>query len=59
MFTITCKDMGMDCTFEAQASTMEDLMLQMSDHAASSHGLTPDQMTPEMEEKLKAAVKQS
>lgn len=59
MFSIACKDMGIDCAFEAQAETMEDLMMQISDHAASSHSMTPDQMTPEMEEKLKAAVKQS
>jgi predicted small metal-binding protein len=53
--SISCRDVGLDCDFKAQAETMEELMQKCSAHAKSSHGI--DKIPPELAEKVKAAVR--
>ncbi len=50
-----CKDVGMDCPFEAQAETEEELMKQIAEHGKTAHGIT--EITPDLMEKVKAAIK--
>lgn len=50
-----CKDLGMDCPFEAEAWTQGSLMKKISQHAADVHNMkdiSPDTLT-----KIKAAIK--
>lgn len=50
-----CKDLGMDCPFEAKAWTQGSLMKKISQHAADVHNMkdiSPDTLT-----KIKAAIK--
>jgi predicted small metal-binding protein len=35
--SITCKDVGMDCPFEAEGTTNHELMRKFTDHAESAH----------------------
>jgi predicted small metal-binding protein len=37
MASFTCKDIGIDCPFEAQAITDQELMKKFIDHAESDH----------------------
>ncbi|MCK9590981.1 MAG: DUF1059 domain-containing protein [Methanoregula sp.] len=37
--SFACKDIGMDCPFEAQAVTHHELMKKFIDHAGSAHNL--------------------
>ena len=53
--SISCRDVGMDCDFKAQAETMEELLQKCSEHAKSGHGI--DEIPPELAEKVKAAVR--
>ena len=52
--TISCKDVGPDCTFTASAETEEELMQKVTAHA-SEHGIM--EVTPELLEKVKAAIR--
>jgi predicted small metal-binding protein len=44
-----------DCDFVASAATEEELMRQVTEHAAKAHGITA--ITPELAAKVKAAIK--
>ncbi|MCK9590563.1 MAG: DUF1059 domain-containing protein [Methanoregula sp.] len=37
MASFTCRDIGIDCPFEAQATTDHELMRKFIDHAESDH----------------------
>ena len=53
--SISCRDVGLDCDFKAQANTMEELMQKCSEHAKSAHGI--GEIPAELAEKVKAAVR--
>ena len=55
MPSFKCKDIGMACTFEASASTEQELMKKISEHAASVHNIK--QVPPDLMEKIKQAIK--
>ena len=59
MFTLACKDMGVDCPFVAEGATKEEAMKASADHAMSAHGMTAESMTPEMKAKAESMVKES
>lgn len=51
MMQLACKDLGnMDCDFVAQGETAEDVMQQGMAHAKEAHGMTDEDMTPELKE---------
>jgi predicted small metal-binding protein len=56
MPTFKCKDIGMDCPFEAKANTNEELIKMIATHAASAHGIT--KVPPDLMAKIKGAIKQ-
>ena len=37
MPSVTCKDIGMDCPFEAKGTTNHELMRKFIDHAEAAH----------------------
>ena len=44
-YFISCRDAGMDCDFEARASTRDELMQQCAEHGTAAHhmkGFGPD-----------------
>jgi predicted small metal-binding protein len=50
-----CRDVGMDCPFEAHAGTEEELMQKIMKHGKEAHDLT--EIPPELAEKVKQAIK--
>ena len=45
VYFISCRNAGIDCDFEARASTMDDLMQICAEHGANAHnmkGFGPD-----------------
>ncbi len=40
MVSLTCKDLGMDCSFEATGKTDQEIMKQFIDHAESAHKMS-------------------
>ena len=51
---IACASVVPDCPFEASATTEEELLKMVADHAAHAHGIT--EVTPELAAKVKAAI---
>jgi predicted small metal-binding protein len=52
---IRCKDVGMDCDFEAQAETEEELLKKVAEHAGTTHNMT--EIPEEILAKVRAAIK--
>jgi len=52
---IACNDVVPGCAFEASAGNEEELLRQVTTHAAKEHGV--QEVTPELAEKVKAAIR--
>jgi predicted small metal-binding protein len=52
---IACAEIVPECPFTASAATDEELLQKVAAHAAHDHGIT--EITPELVEKVKAAIK--
>ncbi|HVW85274.1 MAG TPA: DUF1059 domain-containing protein [Bryobacteraceae bacterium] len=55
--TLCCRDVGVDCDFQASGETVEEVLRQTSEHARTAHGF--DDIPPELAEKVQAAIKDS
>jgi predicted small metal-binding protein len=52
---IACNDVVPGCGFEASAGNEDELLRQVTTHAAKEHGVA--EITPELAEKVKAAIR--
>lgn len=50
-----CRDLGMNCDFEARGNTDEEVLQQAAGHARSAHQI--NEMPPELTAKVKAAIR--
>lgn len=55
MPSFRCRDIGMECSFEATAKTEEELMKKIAEHAKRTHNMEP--IPPGVMSKVKKAVK--
>ena len=53
--SICCRDVGVDCDFQATGETVEEVMTQCAAHAKSAHGI--DEIPPELAAKVQGAVR--
>jgi predicted small metal-binding protein len=54
MKVIRCRDVGVDCDFEARGTTVEDVMNQCGEHARTAHGMS--ELSQDLLEKVKSAI---
>jgi len=52
---ISCRDVGMDCDFEARGETEQEVLRQCAEHARKDHGM--ERIPPEVAAKVKAAMR--
>ena len=52
---INCRDVGMDCDFEASANTVEELMTKCAEHARTGHGMM--EIPPDLVAKVQGAIR--
>jgi predicted small metal-binding protein len=52
---LRCKDVGMDCDFEARADTEEAILMQAAEHAAAEHDM--QEIPAEVLAKVRAAIR--
>ena len=52
---LRCRDVGMNCDFEAVGDTEEEVLQQASDHVRTVHQIT--EMPPELAGKVRAAIR--
>jgi len=50
-----CKDIGMNCGFEASAKSQDDLLPKIADHAKSAHNI--QQIDDALKQKVTSAIK--
>ena len=53
--SISCRDVGVDCDFQATAPTVEELLGKCAAHAKSAHGI--DEIPPELAAKVQSAIR--
>ncbi len=51
----SCKDMGMNCEWHAEADDLDKLLEEIKKHASEAHGIT--EFTPDLVEKVKSVIK--
>lgn len=54
-YSFRCKDIGMDCGFEAKAESMEQLMPKITKHASEIHNMK--EISEDLKQKVSAAIK--
>ena len=52
---LRCKDVGMDCDFEARAETEEEVLKQAAEHAAAEHDM--QEIPQEVLAKVRTAIR--
>jgi predicted small metal-binding protein len=51
---LRCRDVGLDCDWQARGNSEEEVLQQASEHARSAHQIT--EMPPELAAKVRAAI---
>lgn len=49
-----CRDVGVDCDFEARGETDQEILRQCAEHARSAHGMNP--IPPDVAARIKGAI---
>ena len=52
---LKCRDVGVDCDFEARGESVGELLQKAAEHAKGCH--TGVQMTPQLQAKIMSAIK--
>ncbi|MBI2956544.1 MAG: DUF1059 domain-containing protein [Acidobacteria bacterium] len=52
---LRCRDVGVDCDFEARGNSVEDILKQAEAHAKKDHGFPG--IPPALLEQVKAAIR--
>lgn len=52
---LRCRDVGMDCDFEAHGASEDEVMRQATAHAERVHGIT--EITPDLAQRARAAIR--
>lgn len=56
MKVISCREVGVDCDFEARGETVEELLRKCADHARSAHGM--EEIPAELAAKVRSAIRE-
>jgi predicted small metal-binding protein len=51
---VQCRDVGVDCDFEARGETEQEVLQKCADHAKSAHGM--DQIPADLAAKVRASI---
>jgi predicted small metal-binding protein len=59
MLSLACRDAGFDCDRIVRGETEEEIMKSVSEHAMKVHNMKPEDLTPELMEKIKSLIRQT
>jgi len=51
---VTCREVGVDCDFEARGETEQEVLQKCAEHAKSAHGM--DQIPADLAVKVRASI---
>ena len=52
---VTCRDVGVDCDFEARGETEQEILQQCVEHARTAHGM--NELPAELAAKVRGAIR--
>jgi predicted small metal-binding protein len=52
---VSCRDVGVDCDFEARGQNEQEVLTKCAEHAKSAHGM--DQLPPDLAAKVRASIR--
>ena len=55
MKVVRCRDVGVDCDFEARGKTEQEVLPKCAEHAKADHGMA--EIPPELAAKVQASIK--
>ncbi len=55
---LSCRDVGVDCPAEFRGTTTEEVLQKAMEHGRKDHGMSEDDFTPELKDRIRAAVKE-
>jgi predicted small metal-binding protein len=55
MKVVRCREVGVDCDFEARGNTEQEVLQKCAEHAKKDHGM--DEIPPDLAAKVKASIK--
>jgi predicted small metal-binding protein len=53
---VRCREVGVDCDFEARGETEQEILDKCAEHGRTAHGM--QQLPPELVEKVRAAIRE-
>lgn len=53
---VRCREVGVDCDFEARGETEQEVLQKCAEHAKSAHGM--DEIPPELAAKVRGAIRE-
>ena len=53
---VRCREVGVDCDFEARGESEQEVLQKCAEHAKSAHGM--DEIPPELGAKVRAAIRE-
>ncbi len=59
MLKFKCSSVGFDCDFVAKGKSEEEILTQCAAHATKDHKMKPEEITPELLDKIKKNIHKS
>ena len=53
---VRCREVGVDCDFEARGATEQEVLDQCAEHGRTAHGI--QELSPELIAKVRAAIRE-
>jgi len=53
---VRCREVGVDCDFEARGETEQEVLERCAEHGRTAHGI--EVLPPELVEKVRAAIRE-
>jgi predicted small metal-binding protein len=57
MRTVSCREAGFDCDHIVKGETEEEVMKNGAEHAMKVHGMKEEDLTPEMQQKIRGLIR--
>ncbi len=57
MKSLTCRDAGFDCAAVIKGDTEEEIMSKAGEHASKEHNIKEEDMTPELQQKIRGLIR--
>ncbi len=52
---VSCREVGVDCDFEARGETEQEVLQKCAEHAKAAHGM--DEIPPELAAKVRSSIR--